>query len=111
MTSTDFGERDLSTLLCYLEPEQRPGVFVYCLLPEGFTFPQDVVPEMLMRESEGMCAILEKSKAEELQLSYSPFIASWITLTIQSSLDAIGLTAGADPYFPFLDQTIVSLNS
>lgn len=39
-----------------------------------------------------MTAILERSRADALGLKYS-FVAAWITLTIHSALDAVGLTA------------------
>ncbi len=44
------------------------------------------------REDEGTTIIIEKSKADKLKLTYN-FVASWITLVIHSSLDAVGLTA------------------
>ena len=43
------------------------------------------------KEKEGATVVLEQSKMNELGLSYS-FVASWIILTIYSSLDAVGLT-------------------
>ena len=44
-----------------------------------------------MKETEGITIILNKEAAERLKLEY-PFIASWITLTVHSCLDAVGLT-------------------
>ena len=39
-----------------------------------------------------MTIIVKKETADALNLGYS-FIASWITLTVYSSLEAVGLTA------------------
>jgi hypothetical protein len=47
---------------------------------------------MLFKEQEGITIIVTKQTADTWQLNYS-FIAAWITLTVHSSLEAVGLTA------------------
>ena len=45
-----------------------------------------------MREAEGYTVVLNRQVADSLALDYN-FVASWITLTVHSALDAVGLTA------------------
>jgi hypothetical protein len=47
---------------------------------------------MQFKEREGTTLIVHKELADRLQLEYS-FVAAWITLTVHSSLAAVGLTA------------------
>ncbi len=85
------GEKDLSKLLRTMQPEQIFGEYVFCTTDNiGNVNAADII--LLFRESEGYTLILEKQTADKLQLEYS-FIAAWITLTVHSSLDAVGLTA------------------
>jgi hypothetical protein len=85
------GETDLKKLLQTMRPKHNPGDYVFCVL--GFysaVDPDDAV--LLFKEEEGMTVILKKERADDLGLAYS-FVASWITLTVHSSLEAVGLTA------------------
>lgn len=85
------GEKDLSLLLQHLQPTLNPGEYVFCTLPslEGLNLSQLI---SFFKESEGYTIILPRTTADELQLDYS-FVAAWITLTVHSALDAVGLTA------------------
>jgi len=47
---------------------------------------------LMFKEEEGTTIILKKEIADRLKLDYS-FVATWITLTVHSSLEAVGLTA------------------
>jgi hypothetical protein len=82
---------DLGELLKSLEPKLNVGTFVYATLgdSEGIALG-DVVA--LVREPEGLTVIVEERRAALLGLK-SMFRCSWITLTVNSDLQAIGLTA------------------
>lgn len=84
-------ETNLQKLLTSLKPELHAGEFVFCTVTDLSKLPQaDVI--MSFQEKEGITVILNKSTADKHQLDY-PFIAAWITLTVHSSLQAVGLTA------------------
>jgi len=80
---------DVSELLRSLEPQLRPGEFVYV---SGDHLPAEVSPESTVRESEGLSAVITRAEADEHGLSYD-FVGAWITLAVYSALDAVGLTA------------------
>jgi len=84
-------ESNLNIILKSLNPKLHDGEFVFCTMNEISTIDNnDIV--MIFRETEGITLILGKETADRLKLDYS-FIAAWITLTVHSSLEAIGLTA------------------
>lgn len=84
----DQGLLDLSELLRGLQPEVRPGNFVVVSTHSetGLNAPASV------EEEEGTSLVLEQHKADAFRMEYSSVFA-WITLTVHSSLDAVGLTA------------------
>lgn len=85
------GEKDLGSLLKSMNPKLNTGEYVFCTLNEWSNIDiHDVV--LMFREKEGITMIIEKELADRLKLDYS-FVASWITLTVNSSLEAVGLTA------------------
>jgi hypothetical protein len=54
--------------------------------------PAGVDPAATVREDEGLTVVLSRPDADRLGLTYD-FVAAWITLTVDSSLAAVGLTA------------------
>ena len=85
------GEKDLSTLLKTMRPALNPGDYVFCVLPSLHVIDLNEVL-LLFKEAEGYTVIVSKERADSLQLEYS-FVAAWITLSVHSALDAVGLTA------------------
>lgn len=85
------GEKDLNKLLKTMKPKLNEGDFVFCTVNNlGSLSFNDIV--LFFKEEEGITVVLEKESADQLKLAYS-FVASWITLTVHSSLEAVGLTA------------------
>jgi hypothetical protein len=85
------GENNLDILLRTMKPKINIGEYVFCTIADSTIVNyHDVV--LFFKEEEGNTVILQKEMADKLKLDYS-FIASWITLTVHSSLDAVGLTA------------------
>ena len=82
---------DLDVLLRTLEPVLQEGVYVYTQLPHGSDVaPVDAVA--LVREREGVTLIVREEEARRHDLPVL-FRAAWITLTVHSDLEAVGLTA------------------
>jgi uncharacterized protein len=85
------GETNLATLLKTAKPEHNEGDYVFCRIADAGGFPVDEVV-MVFREKEAVTVIVKKEWADRNGLEYS-FVAAWITLTVHSSLVAVGLTA------------------
>jgi hypothetical protein len=82
---------DLGQLLRNLEPTARDGEFVYVNMP-GPRLPATLSPEATIRENEGLTVVLRRADADAVSLAYDVTLA-WITLSVPSSLEAVGLTA------------------
>jgi len=81
------GESDLEKLWAALEPVLQPGEFVYCAAP-------DVIgtPVCVFREAEAVTLVLRREEAERLEVAFT-YPCRMITLTVHSSLEAVGLLA------------------
>lgn len=85
------GEKDLTTLLHSMNPVLHPGDYVFCTVADTGLIPADEII-LNFKEAEGATLIIKKETADAAGLSYT-FVAAWITLTVHSSLEAVGLTA------------------
>jgi hypothetical protein len=86
------GERNLKTLLQNMKPEMHEGVFVFCSLSLDEEIPATLRPVHIFREREGTAFIVRREEAEAAGLPYQ-FASRLITLTVHSSLEAIGFLA------------------
>lgn len=99
------GEKNLEKLLKTMKPSLNEGDYVFCVINDITTIgSSDII--MFFREQEGFTVIIKKELADSLKLEYS-FVASWITLTVHSSLEAVGLTAA---FSKALSQEGISCN-
>ena len=85
------GEKNIQALIKNVKPQVHAGQFVFVVVSELGNIPVSEAIA-LFREEEGFTLILRRKTADKLDLEYS-FVASWITLNVHSSLEAVGLTA------------------
>jgi hypothetical protein len=86
------GEGNLKTLLQNMKPEMHEGVFVFCSMSEDTEIPAAVKPLHIFREREGTAFIIRREEAEAAALPHQ-FASRMITLTVHSSLEAVGFLA------------------
>lgn len=85
------GETDLSKLLKTMKPVHHTGDYVFCTITDlGTVPPEEII--LFFKEEEGITIIITQQLADKLGFEYTA-VFSWITLTVHSSLAAVGLTA------------------
>lgn len=82
-------ETDLARMLASLDVERRPGRFAFVsghhpVLAQGAA--------AMIQESEGTTLVVTVDEAREAGIDVE-FEAAWLTLTVFSALEAVGLTA------------------
>ncbi|ALO44047.1 ACT domain-containing protein [Pseudoalteromonas phenolica] len=83
---------ELETLLQSMSPELQAGEFVFCTVKNSLSEVVSLQPIATFMEQEGLTVIVEKQQAEQANLEFDG-VFKLITLTVHSSLDAVGLTA------------------
>lgn len=96
---------NLATLIRSMEPVRHAGTYAYCVVPQGSDMA-GLKPVATIVESEGITVILPEEQAVEAGLAIV-FRAAWITLTVHSDLQAVGLTAA---FAGALGQADISCN-
>lgn len=86
------GILELNKLLQSMRPKVMLGDFVFCTVAGDLANYLHLNPIATFIELEGLTLVLEKEAAEQAKLSFDS-VFKQITLTVHSSLDAVGLTA------------------
>lgn len=86
------GIKDLKELLNSMQPEIVDEAFVFCSVAGKLEQHLHLEPIATFMESEGLTLVLSKGTADETGLQYEGVFRQ-ITLTVHSSLEAVGLTA------------------
>ncbi|KAE8147548.1 ACT domain-containing protein [Aspergillus avenaceus] len=89
------GETNLTTLLKTMQPILHPDIYVFITTTQPLaTLPLSTLqPQMLFQEDEGLTVITTKTIAEAHGFNDSTFPCRKISLTVHSSLEAVGLIA------------------
>lgn len=87
------GETDLDKLLGAMSPVLMPGEFVFCSFAGAvYGDHAELAPVAAIREDEGLTLVIPRPIADAHRLAYESVFRR-ITLTVHSSLEAVGLTA------------------
>ena len=78
------GETNIAQLVKGMTPKLNDGDYVFVTVKDYKNIDRDITI-CEFKEKEGITIVIEKRKADALKLPYN-YIASWITLTVHSSL-------------------------
>ena len=83
---------DLQQLLTSMSPKLNAGEYVFCTLTGEYGDYAHLKPVTAFREEEGLSLVIPKETAETGNIEFD-MTFKMITLTVYSSLEAVGLTA------------------
>ncbi|WED24123.1 ACT domain-containing protein [Vibrio sp. JC009] len=83
---------DLDILLKSMSPELIEGNYVFCTVNGALSDYLALEPIATFREKEGLTLVLKEENAAAAKLDFNALF-SLITLSVHSSLEAVGLTA------------------
>lgn len=95
----------LTTLLRSMEPVLHDGIYAYCCVPHNAQLAA-FSPVVTVRESEGLTLVVPEAQAIAAGVPVL-FRAAWISLTVHSDLETVGLTAA---FSSALGQAGISCN-
>lgn len=86
------GEMNLEKLLASMSPEIMQGDYIFCSVQGEYSEFDHLNPLASYRETEGLTLLISKEAAVTNNIPFDT-VFKGITLTVHSSLDAVGLTA------------------
>ncbi len=87
------GETDLSKMLATLTPTLRDEEYIFCTLANGrYGDHPELEPIASFLEAEGLTLVIPRQRADAHSIPYEA-VFKCITLSVHSSLEAVGLTA------------------
>lgn len=87
------GEMDLDRLLTLMQPKLLEGDYVFCTFSNNdFSEAAKLQPLASFQEEEGLSLLLSQQQADLANIKYDS-VFKGITLSVHSSLDAVGFTA------------------
>lgn len=92
------GESDLSKMLALLDVVQKPGCYAFIFVTGDHSDNDADInkaeAEAMIQEAKGTMLVILVGKLKQHQQDYAEqFKAAWLTLTVNSALHAVGLTA------------------
>ena len=92
LAASDRGETCLTALLQTMEPKCLPEQYVFVTVAGAYGDYAELDPIASFKEAEGLTLVVNLARAEQAKLAFDS-VFRCISLTVHSSLEAVGLTA------------------